>query len=180
MLEKFNRLSNAPLANLLKLILIVAALIGVIIFVSNAGASHDWEWYKSGFNELPNRLVIYNAGQQTELNPGDPDFDSLAEAVRTSLNSGVAANSGTGLSPLSLDEAYNRYISLEVFFDHPVKLHAWFLTGNPTQMFFPITGRHSDWPIVFMGQDGGYLSSAPVLKTKDPILQVLRELGYLN
>jgi hypothetical protein len=180
MLETFNRIFNAPLANLFKTILIIAALIGIIIFISNAGAARDWEWYSTGFNDLPNRIVIYSAGQQTELKPGDPGFDSLAEAVRASLNSGVAANSGTGLSPVSLDEAYNRYISLEVFFDRPVKLHAWFFTGNPTQMLFPLTGRHSDWPIVFMGQDGAYLSGAPVLKTKDPILQVLRELGYLN
>ena len=139
-----------------------------------------WEWYKTGFDDLPNRFVIHNAGTQTELLPGQPGFDELAGAVRDCLAQGVAANSRTGLSAVSLNEAYNRYLTLEIFFAQPVKLHAWFFTGHPTQMLIPITGRHSDWPVVFFYWGGKYQSDAPVLKTKEPILQVLGELGYLE
>lgn len=180
MLAKLIRIFNDPLTNFFKVVVILAVLAVVIAFTSTATSTGDWDWYQSGFSELPDRLVIFNAGQQTELLPGDPGFEQLAEAVRTSLNSGVALNSRTGLSPTSLEAAYNEYVTLEAFFDQPVKLHAWFYTGNPTQMLFPITGRHSDWPVVFMGNDGDYLSDGPVLRTKDPILQALRELGYLN
>jgi hypothetical protein len=180
MLAKFLRFFNDPITNLFKVIFIVAILAVVTVFVSTATSTQDWEWYQSGFSELPNRIVIYNEGTRTELQAGDPGFDQLAEAIRASLDSGVRVNSRTGVSETTLNEAYSRYLTLEVFYPHPVKLHAWFYTGQPTQMLFPITGRHSDWPIVFMGNDGDYLSDGPVLKTKDPILQVMRDLGYLN
>ena len=64
--------------------------------------------------------------------------------MRASLAQGVARQSGIGLSEGSLQDAYNQYVTVEVFFDRPVKLHAWFNTDSPTQMLFPITGRHSE------------------------------------
>ena len=70
------------------------------------------------------------------------------------------------------------YVTLEAFFPQPVKLHAWFNTDNPTQMLFPITGRHSDRPMVFLGVKGMYLAKAPILSTKQPLLDILSELGY--
>jgi hypothetical protein len=172
--------SNDPVANLIKFVVIFVGLIIFTIFMSNASTAQDWEWYKNGFTDQPNRLIIYKDGQQTELLPGQTDFEEIAEAVTASLNQGVDTQSGTGLSEVSLDEAYNRFTTLEVFFAQPVKLHTWFFTGHPTQMLFPLTGRHSDWPIVFLGEEGVYRSNAPVLKTKDPILTVMRKLGYLE
>ncbi|MBM4421803.1 MAG: hypothetical protein FJ030_00245 [Chloroflexi bacterium] len=182
MFSKIIRLavSDDPIVNLVKFIILFVCLILFTIFMSNASTSQDWEWHKKGFDDLPSRIVIYHDGQQTKLMPGQPGFDDLAEAIRASLAAGVDTQSNTGLSDVSREEAYTRYRSVEAFFDHPVKLHAWFFTGHPTQMLFPITGRHSDWPIVFLGRGGEYFSNAPVLKTKEPILQVLKSLGYLN
>jgi len=172
--------SKDPVANLIKFLIIFVVLIFITIFMSNASTAQDWEWYKNGFTDRPNRLLIHKDGQQTVLLPGQPDFDEIADAVTASLNEGVHTQSGTGLSEVSLDEAYNRYTTLEVFFAQPVKLHTWFFTGHPTQMLFPLTGRHSDWPIVFLGEEGVYRSNAPVLKTKDPLVTVLKKLGYLD
>lgn len=172
--------SNDPIANLVKSLVIFALIILAIIYFSNASTSNDPAWFASGFADLPDRLIIYVSGQTTELAPGRPGFDLLAEAVRASLAQGVQTQSNTGLSDVSLQEARSRYTSLEVFFAGPVKLHAWFFTGHPTQMLFPITGRHSEWPIVFLGHEGIYQVNGPVLLTKDPILQALRQLGYIQ
>jgi len=172
--------SKDPVANLIKFLVIFVVLIFITIFTSNASTAQDWEWYKNGFTDQPNRLIIYKDGQQTELTSGQPGFDEIASAVTASLNEGVQTQSGTGLSEVSLAEAYNRFTTLEVFFAQPVKLHTWFFTGHPTQMLFPITGRHSDWPIVFIGENGLYRSNAPVLKTKEPIVEILKKLGYLD
>ena len=67
---------------------------------------------------------------------------------------------------------------MEVFFERPVKLHAWFDTGEPTQMLFPLTGRHAELSIVLLGQNGKYLASPPALKTVEPLREAVQSLGY--
>jgi hypothetical protein len=124
------------------------------------------------------RVVVYNGGSRTEYQPGQPGFNELSGAVNESLNRGVARQSGLGLSPDSLKDAYNRYLTVEVFFSRPVKLHAWFNTHWPTQMLFPISGRHAETAVVFMGSGGIYLSNSPALNTTEPIRAALKALGY--
>jgi hypothetical protein len=182
MLKKLTSIatSNDPLMNWAKTIIILLALIPVVIFMSNATTSQDWLWFKTGFDERPNRIIIYHDGGQVELRAGQPGFDGLAEAIRASLAGGVEQQSSVGLSEVSRREAYTRYTTVEAFFDGPVKLHAFFYTGHPTQMLFPITGRHSDWPIVFLGDDGEYQANAPVLKTIAPIREQLRVMEIIE
>ncbi len=172
--------SNDPVVNWLKALILLGSLLPLIVFMSNVSTSQDPQWFKAGFDERPSRIIIYHDGQRVELQAGQPGFDDLAEAIRASLAQGVDQQSNTGLSESSRQDAYQRYTTIEAFFDQPVKLHAWFFTGYPTQMLFPITGRHSEWPIVFLGEDNDYRVNAPVLKTNEPIRQVLKTLGYLN
>jgi hypothetical protein len=171
-------LHGGPLANLLKAALTLAGCLGLAVLANITCSAQDWLWFQRGFDELPERLLIYHEGQQDELRPGDAGFDLLAEAIRGSLAQGVVRQSGVGLSPASLDDAYNKFVSVEAFFDEPVKLHAAFNTGNPTQMLFLITGRHSELPLVFLGTNGHYRGNAPRLHTIEPIRHALKSLGY--
>jgi len=161
----------------------LVAVIGfglLAIYAVIAFTARDAFWFLTYFDERPARITIYHGGQRTELQRGDPGFAELAEAVRVSLAQGVARQSGIGLSDGSLQDAYDLYITVEAFFDGPVKLHTWFNTDQPTQMLFPITGRHSDLTVVFLGREGKYMSGAPALKTTGPIQDVLRAQGYLR
>ena len=136
-------------------------------------------WFLKGFRYRPTRIVVYHdGGKRTELRPGDPGFAELTAAVQACLAEGAERPSGIGFSDASLLDAYSRYLTVEVFFDQPVKLHAWFDTGEPTQLLFPITGRHSELSVVLLGQNGKYLSSPPALKTVAPIREALQSLGY--
>jgi hypothetical protein len=45
-------------------------------------------------------------------------------------------------------------------------------------MLFLITGRHSEVPTVLQGKDGTYLSNPPILKTRQPLVDALMQLGY--
>jgi hypothetical protein len=159
----------------------LVAIIGFMLaayYASTAISARDVLWFWNGFDDKPVRMIVYQNGQRTELLFGDPGFAGLSEAVRASLAEGVARPSGIGLSSGSLEDAYGLYVTLEVFFDRPVKLHASFNTGYPTQMLFPITGRHSDLNVVFLGVEGAYLSDAPVLKTTEPIRRALQAAGF--
>lgn len=159
----------------------LVSVIGFLLlayYAVTAISARDAFWFLNRFDDKPVRMMIYQAGQQTELLSGDPGFAELSEAVQASLASGVAHTSGIGLSPGSLEDAYKLYVTLEVFFDRPVKLHASFNTDHPQQMLFPITGRHSDLNVVFLGVEGTYMSSAPVLKTTEPIRRALQAAGF--
>jgi hypothetical protein len=171
-------MQDDPLLNLFKMAFILAALVALIIFFSNASTARDFEWYKTGFDERPNKVIVYHDGQKTEYEAGQPGFAELSEAVRATLAQGVARESNIGLSPVSQEEAYTRYTTVEAFFAVPVKLHAPFYTGYPTQMLFPITGRHSDFTIVFLSAGDAYWVNAPLLKTTQPLLDALKALGY--
>jgi hypothetical protein len=169
------KLSTNPLRMLVAVVVILVA----VYYGTTVISSGDPLWFTTGFAEQPARAIVHHDGQHSELRAGQPGFAELAQAVEESLNAGVAYASGLGYSAGSLDDAYNMFVSLEVFFDHPVKLHATFNTGSATQMLFPLTGRHSDQPLVLLGIRGQYLVNAPVLKTVEPIRTVMRSLGYL-
>jgi len=165
-----------------RLFRMLALIVGFVLLVSYgtiAFTSEDLLWFIKRFDDKPVRIVVYHdGGKRTNLDPGDPDFEPLARAIRSSLSEGLARPSGIGFSDASLLDAYARYVTVEAFFDRPVKLHAWFHTGEPTLMLFPITGRHSELSLVVLGRNGKYLASPPVLNTVEPLRETLRELGY--
>lgn len=171
---------GGPLTNLFRSAVVLVTLLLAAIYCSTASFAKDPWWFKSDFADRPNRVVVYHDGQRTELQSGDAGFNELADAVTASLAGGVLRQSDTGLSDVSRQEAYARYVTVEAFFAQPVTLHAGFYTGHPTQMLFPITGRHSDFSIVFLGSDGEYWVNAPALKTTEPLRQAVKELGYVK
>ena len=163
----------------LRMLAMVGGFILLVLYGTIAFTSGDLVWFIKRFDSKPVRIVVYHdGGKRTNLDPGDPDFEPLAQAIRSSLSEGLERPSGIGLSDASLLDAYTRYVSVEAYFQRPVKLHAWFNTEEPTRLLFPITGRHSDLSLVVLGKNGQYLSSPPVLNTVEPLRQTLHELGY--
>jgi hypothetical protein len=161
----------------------LAAVLGflcVTYYSTMAFSAQDLLWFKQEFSETPVRLVIYHDGQRSELQAGQAGFAELAEAVRYCLDQGVMNPSNMGFSQGSLDDAFNLYVSLEAFFAGPVKLHAGFNTGHPTQMLFPITGRHSDLNVVLLGVGKDYWINPPSLKTTERLRVALQSLGYIR
>ena len=172
-----NRQTNKARTNTFVLVIMLVGFVVFAYYATVAFTSHDPLWFLKEFQDQPSRMVVYHAGQRTELLPEQAGFDELANAVQSSLAQGFARLSGVGFSEQTLHEAYTRYVTLEVFFDRPVTLHAWFTTGRTTQMLFPITGRHSELSVVLLGQKGQYRVGAPVLSTIEPIREVLQSLA---
>lgn len=164
--------------NIGRMLLAVFGFLAVAYYGTMSLGAQDPVWFTSGFKEQPNRIIIYAAGKRTELAPGQPQFSRLAGAIQQCLDQGVSHASGIGYSQGSLDDAYGMFLTVEAFFAAPVKLHANFNTGRPDQMLFPITGRHSDRPLVLLGRNGQYFGNAPILKTIEPLRAVLQEMGY--
>jgi hypothetical protein len=162
-----------------RMVLLVTGFVVVLIYGTISVAAEDLFWFMKGFGEQPARIVVYHdGGKRTELHPGDTGFEELSTAIRDCLSAGAERPSGIGFSDASLLDAYTRYLSVEAFFQRPVKLHAWFDTGEPTQMLFPLTGRHAELSIVLLGQNGKYLAGPPALKTVAPLREAVSALGY--
>lgn len=175
MTPKTDKIRTGPV----KMIVLVIGFVLVLVYGTLSVTAQDPFWFLKGFHYQPTRIVIYHhEGKRTELRPGDPGFAELTDAIQVCLANGAERPSGIGFSDASLLDAYSRYLTVEAFFDRPVKLRAWFDTGEPTQLLFPITGRHAELSLVFLGQNGKYLSSPPALETVEPIREALQSLGY--
>lgn len=160
------------------MVLVVLAFLVLIPILVIAISAQDPFWFATGFDVLPYRVVVYADGQSSEYLQGTPGYDLLAEGVRASLDRGVQRGSAIGLSPESLNDAYQKYTSVEAFFPGTVKLHAAINTHAPNQMLFLLTGRHTENPIVFLGVDGKYFTNGPVLRTNQPVRDALEALEY--
>jgi len=153
-----------------KMVFVVVAWIAVVVYGTLSVVAQDPLWFLKRFEAHPVRFVIYHHdGKLTDLRPGQEGFDQLSSAVQTSLEQGIDRPSGIGFSDASLLDAYSRYVTVEAFFDPPALLDSPYAVGEPTQMLFPITGRHSDQPLVLLGNNGKYQSNAPLLHTVEPI-----------
>ena len=164
--------------NTLRMVLLVIVIIIVISLLTVTFTTRDLLWFTTTFNEPVEKVVVYHAGQKTVFVKGTLGFEDLAQGIWASLNSGVSRPSGIGLSAESLQDAYQKYVSVEAFYPYPVKLHSWFNMGNPTQMLFLITGRHTEMPVVFMGEGDRYLAGAPIINSNQPLRDALNRLGY--
>ena len=158
------------------------AIVLVFVFLATYGffslMARDPVWFVGGFEDRPSRIIVYHHGERTELRPGEDGFEELSNAAVTSLEAGFARLTSLGLSEPSLQDAYTRDVSLELFFERPVEIHTWFSTGRTTQMLFLITGRYSELKVVMLGDEGDYRSGAPQLKSWEPVREALKSLGY--
>lgn len=164
--------------NTIQLMLLLVVVIATGYYTMVSLTSRDPLWLLKGFQDHPSRIVVYHAGQRTELSPGQAGFDELADAVQTSLSQNFARLSNLGFSEKTLQEAYTQHVTLEVFWERPVELHTWFHTGRVTQMLFPVAGRHAELSVVLLGDEGRYRPGAPVLNTVEPIRETLKSLGF--
>lgn len=166
-------------ADLLSMGVLVTGLVFLVVYGTISVMAQDPLWFVKDFDAQPTCIVVYHhRGTRSELQPGQLEFEALAGAIQASLTEGVVRPVSIGFSDASLQDVHNRFVTVEAFFAQPVKLHAPFDTGTPTQMLFPITGRHAEMSVVLLGQGDGYQSNPPVLKTMEPIRETLQALGY--
>ncbi len=165
-------------ANAVQLFLLLAGFVLLAYYLMVSLTSRDLLWFLRGFQDEPTRIVVYHSGQPTQYLPDQTGYDELSTATKASLAEGFARLSSTGFSDKTLQKAHTQYVTLEVFFAHPAKIHTWFPTGRTTMMLFPITGPHAEPPIVLLGDQGHYRAGAPVLNTNEPILEALEALGF--
>ncbi len=157
-----------------------ALITASIIYALMAFNSGDWLWFTSkAVDARPNRIIVWQDGDQFVIQPGHDDFLQLSEAAHESLkdfNNTNLINVGLGEESLSYYE--DKGVLVELFYDRPVKFHAPFRTGEPTQLLVPINGRHAGYDYFFRGGQGEWWFGAMRMTDSTPLMNALSELGY--
>lgn len=153
---------------------------GSLIYALMAFNSQDLLWFTSkAVDAHPNRIVVWEDGEQTVIQPGHDNYNQLAEAVHLSLkdfNNTNLINVGFGDESLSYYE--DKGVMVELFYDQPVRFHAPFRTGEPTQLLVPVNGRHAGHDYFFRGGQGEWWFGAMRMANPTPLMNTLAELGY--
>ncbi len=154
----------------------------LFVYAINALNSQDFLWFISRTVDAhPNRIVVWQDGEQIVIQPGHDDFPELSEAAHESLrdfNNTNLINIGFGEDTLSYYE--DTGVMVELFYDRPVEFHAPFRTGDPTQLLVPVNGRHAGYDYFFRGGKGEWWFGAMRMADSSYLLSTLAELGYVN
>lgn len=169
-------------AGIWKPLFILLVSIVAIIYAINVFNTGDFFWFQStAVNIRPDRLRIRHYGTETFVQPGHRDYQQLANVLETSLSRFNNTNLiDIGFGQATLDYYDEQGVILELYYDHPVKFHAPFRTGSPTQILVPIEGRHADNGYFFRGAKGEWWFGAMRMSDSTELHAVLRDLGYLH
>jgi hypothetical protein len=164
--------------------LLKAGLLGIgifagLLFMITAMNTGDLMWFWPNFAEVPVEIVVHCYGTDVRVKPGDPAFETVNEAVNTSL-SGSKRWDGLSMS----DETYQEYqtspavMVVELSYDPPVRIHsqyAYFKSVN--KLIVPLDGRHVSTNPVF-GRTRDFTNSGSYhVKSIEPIVVALQEQG---
>jgi len=159
--------------------LIVLVLFVVVVFyLVVAISTNDPVWMLPYFAGEPSRIVLYDKGKTVEITPGSADYEPLNRALNRALSKVVGYHDSLGLSEDTLAAYRTEDVALEVFYPQPVVIHSRFHFGRPNTLLIPLSGRHSQYNVVFGGHDGNYWPGAPSLKDLSALKETLAERGY--
>ncbi len=158
--------------NLRGLFFALIVVIVLIVFGVGALTNGDPLWFIPYFNEVPQRIVVYQNGCRVELNQGQSGFDELTTAINQTLPQYDGFNSTTGISPESLRDYREKERAVEIFYAKPVTIHAPYRFGHPETIFIPLSSYFADSRSAFGGKAGDYWAGALRLKSLDQVQRV--------
>lgn len=148
---------------------LVFALLGYGVVALGTG---DPLWVLQKATGAPTEIIVYLEGEQHVIRAGDPGFDDLSYALQTTLSETRGYNQFLGISDQTLADYRQVYWAVEARYSDPLVLHSQYRFGNPRQALIPLSGRHADRQVVFLGNNDVF-AAGPYL---DDVLQLRRTL----
>ena len=144
-----------------------ALLVVIILIIFGIGTltNADPLWFLPVFNEVPQRIVVYQGGCRAQVMKGQFGFDEITSAINQSLPQYEGFNGAFGVSADSLKDLREKERALEVFYAKPVTIHAPYRFGHPEALLIPLSGYFAEGRSVFGGKSGDYWAGALRLKS---------------
>lgn len=168
---------SRPRISLWQPILIVVLFFGTMYYGIMAVNNRDLLWWWPWFDEMPAEIEIHRAGQRTVITPDSPDYAPLVQAINESLCRRVGYLN-LGLSEPTVEEYMTEATVIELTYPAFISMHSQYRLVPFDGLLIPLTGRHSEWHVVFFSREGQYVAGALKLATTDPIKDALADLGY--
>lgn len=164
--------------NLLSLFVIVALTLGSFFYIFTALTSSDWRWFDRSFDVQPQRIVVIDRGQRTELDPSDPMFAALAAAFNQTISQGYRY-ADLGFSRPTWELVEREGLLVETSYVQPVRLH---INGGfqPTnQLLLLVSGEKIHTTQVLFRRNSDDWDPMPlIVNTVEPLKSELEHLGF--
>ena len=154
-------------------------IFGILFFAVTAMNTRDLLWFWPIFKEIPVGIFVHCYGTDVEVQPGQPAFEAVTNAVNTSLTGNKRWDD------LSMsDVTYQEYqtsptmMVIELSYSPPATIHsmqAFFKAVD--RLIIPLDGRHAYANAIF-GLERGYTDPGSYhVKSTLPIVTALQEQG---
>lgn len=171
-----------PKINVFKPFLVLVLVGGGIWWLVTAMNTGNPLWFfpvQPSFS--PSRLMLYHYGELIALRPDDPHFLEIATAIDTTL---MAFNNqdlvDIGLGEGTIKNYHEQEFVLEVEYAEDIRFNLPLRMENVNRILFPVDARHAGTNYIFIGNETGWLAGALQVKNYEPLLEVMRQLGYLS
>jgi hypothetical protein len=163
------------------LLVVVLFILFMVWTVNVLNTGNPW-WFLSATQPTyqPSRIVLHHYGTAVTLRPGDEHYAEISAGLNEALsrfrNKDLIS---LGLSQETLRRYQEEQFVLEAYYSQPIRFNTPVRMQRVTQLLIPIDGRHANVGYFFMGDNGRWLAGAMQMQNPEPLLRVLRELGYL-
>jgi hypothetical protein len=166
-----------PNPSLLQLLVIAIIGVGLLVFLIIAFNTGDLLWFMPGFEGIPASIQVNCYGQDVVINPGDPSYQAVNEAVNSTL-SGSKRWDELSLSDVTQTEYQTSpdAMVIELSYDPPARIHSSYkFFKNFDTLLIPLDGRHASTNTLF-GLQRGYIEAGSLhFSTMQPILDALEQ-----
>ncbi len=169
--------SSSP--SLLKAVIAGVVIFGAILFFVVAMNTGDLLWFWPIFKEVPIGMTVNCYGKTVQIEPGQPAFEAVNNAVNSSLT-GVKRWDQTSMSDVTYEEykTSSQVVVLMLHYDPPVTVHSQYAFFKAVNwLIIPLVGRHAPTDAVF-GIEGGYTDPGSYhVNSTAPIADALQAQG---
>lgn len=164
------------------IVTLIAAVL-FIIWLLNWFNTGNWLWflpYQPTYQ--PARIIVRNYGKTETLQPGNPKYADLAEAMNEAFATGFDSTAlvNIGLSDETLRRYNEEELVIEAHYSTDVRFNTPVRMNNVRSLIVPVDATHDGNRYLFMGGNGIWLAGAMVLTDDSPIMDTMVELGYLT
>lgn len=149
----------------------------VLVYATIAIGTSDYLWFLKRVPADPLEIVIHFDGQTVSLEQSDANFMDISNALKLTITQLYGYPQSVGLSSQTLQNYREHDWSIEAFYDEPLRLHSQFRFGEPRQLILPLSGRHAEQNIMFLGLEEQFYTG-PSLKNTQELKRTLRDYGF--